>query len=277
MSSAIIGGLMKSDISPERVRVVDPDPSVQQRFKNAWGISVEPTFTASHAIADVLVLAVKPQVMGEVLGGIAPHLPSQSDSPVIISIASGISLETLNRGLPHPQHPRPIVRAMPNTPALVGDGMTALVGNEAMGDHHQSWVTHLMTQVGECLWLDDEKDMDLVTALSGSGPAYFFLLAEKLIEAGIKQGLDRAVAQQLITQTALGAGQMLHVSTESPATLREKVTSPGGTTEAALSVFANHHFDKLVSEAVEAAKQRSEALGTSPISSQSTPDHPKEN
>ncbi len=256
MASALIGGLIGSDVSPERVQVVDPSAERRELLATKWGISAHAALDETATQVDVLILAVKPQIMPEVLAQIRPHL-SNDPCPMIISVASGINLHAIETAL----GPRPVVRTMPNTPALVGAGITALVSNEALEDTHRQWANDLMGRVGECVWLDDEADIDLVTAISGSGPAYFFALTEHLVTSAIQHGLSPTIAEQLAHQTAHGAGQMLKTREASAALLRQQVTSPGGTTEAALNVLNQNQFAQIVDEAVSAAQARSQALG----------------
>lgn len=256
MASALIGGLIEAGVDPERVRVVDPSDERREVLHAQWGINTQDTFDHKAAKVDVLILAVKPQVMPEVLAEIS-HYSNEDQSPMVISVAGGINLDTIEASL----GPRPVVRTMPNTPALVGAGVTALIGNDRLEDKHRRWANDLMGRVGECVWLDQEAQMDLVTAISGSGPAYFFALTEQLVASAIKHGLSPKLATQLAHQTAHGAGQMLKRQDVAAAVLRERVTSPGGTTEAALNMFNDHGFAEMVDQAVEAAQSRSQALG----------------
>lgn len=256
MATALIGGLIEAGVSPDRVRVVDPSDERREVLHAQWGIDTQGAFDDQAANVDVVILAVKPQVMPKVLAEISPHL-TKDQSPMVISVAGGISLDTIEASL----GPRPVVRTMPNTPALVGAGITALIGNGALEDQHRQWADDLMGRVGECVWLDEEAQMDLVTAVSGSGPAYFFALTEHLVASAIQQGLSPELAEQLAHQTAHGAGQMLKKRDVAAAVLRERVTSPGGTTEAALNVFNAHGFAEVVGQAVKAAQSRSQALG----------------
>lgn len=256
MASALIGGLMEAGVSPERIRVVDPSGERRDALHARWGIHTQDTFDDVAAQVDVLILAVKPQIMPEVLAKISHYL-NEDQSPMVISVAGGINLDTIGASL----GPRPVVRTMPNTPALVGAGITALIGNDRLENKHRQWADDLMGRVGECVWLDQEAQIDLVTAISGSGPAYFFALAEHLVTSAIQQGLSPELAEQLAHQTAHGAGQMLKSRDVAAAVLRERVTSPGGTTEAALNVFNARGFAEVVHQAVKAAQSRSEALG----------------
>lgn len=256
MASALIAGLIESEVSPKRIQVVDPDPKVTDSLHNRWGVAAANTCQPSAIDVDMLVLAVKPQVMAEATAGILPHL-SSANTPMVLSVASGISLASLEGMLGE----RPMVRAMPNTPAMVGVGMTAMVANGRLNEKQRNWAFDLLSRVGACVWLDDEQALDLVTALSGSGPAYFFALAEQMIQAATARGMSLELAKTLVHQTALGAGQLLAQAGADAGALRAQVTSPGGTTEAALAVFDRHQFSKLIDQAIEAAMQRSQTLG----------------
>jgi pyrroline-5-carboxylate reductase len=255
MASALLAGLMDSDVPPSTLHVIDPSEEVQQRLSQQWGITVAALYDANTPQADVLVLAVKPQMMAAALATVAPHLP-KLDQPLIISVASGISMASLATVLGQ----RPMIRTMPNTPATVGAGMTAMVSNERARDTHRRWAEDLMGRVGQWVWLDEESNLDLVTAVSGSGPAYFFALAEEMIHAAVTRGLSPEIARTLVHQTAYGAGQLLVHPEAVASALRQGVTSPGGTTEAALEVFDRYKFHSLVDEAIEAALQRSKVL-----------------
>ena len=259
MASAIIGGLLATDASPQSIRVVDPDEKVRDRLRHDWEIATHAQPNEHTQAADVVVLAVKPQVMPQALSSLAKLWPA-TDGPVVLSVAGGITLDSMAKALGD----RAIIRCMPNTPALVGAGITALVGNDHTTAAHRQMATHLMGQVGACVWLDDEPLLDLVTAISGSGPAYFFALAEHMVSAAINRGMDPKLARALVHQTAQGAGQMLADTELDAATLRHNVTSPGGTTEAALNVFAAGKLDAIVDEAIDAAWRRAHALGQPP-------------
>jgi len=266
MASAIIGGLLTRGASPQSIRVVDPDASVCERLKAEKGIDATQTLEAAWLGVDVVVLAVKPQVMPEALEQLAALWPA-SNPPMVMSVAGGITIDRMAKTL----GAQAIVRCMPNTPALVGAGITALVGNALTSAEHQQLASHLMDQVGTHVWLDDESLLDLVTAVSGSGPAYFFALAEHMINAASARGMDDALAKALVHQTALGAGKMLGAEGMDASTLRRNVTSPGGTTEAALTVFDSADFGATVDQAIEAAWQRAQALGQTATPSSPTP------
>jgi pyrroline-5-carboxylate reductase len=233
--------------------VFDVDPAKAEAARAIGAVPVE-TATELAGASDALILAVKPQGMDAALRPLAPVLPGQT---LVVSIAAGISIsyleERLGRG-------RRIARVMPNTPALVQAGAAAAAFSAACAEEDKDTVQALFGAVGHIERVD-EAHMDAVTALSGSGPAYFFRLTELLTEAAAAEGLPRDVAERLARQTLLGAGRLLTESGESAATLRERVTSKGGTTEAALRAFAEGGFDALVSKAVAAAAQRSRELG----------------
>jgi pyrroline-5-carboxylate reductase len=218
------------------------------------------TATSVAAAADraykVMVLAVKPQSMAEALQQVRALAAPDT---AILSIAAGVRLATLEAAFPAGQ---PIVRAMPNTPAQVGMSMTAVVANPHVTERERNAAGALLAAIGEVAWIDDETLLDAVTAVSGSGPAYVFLLAEYLAEAGRRAGLPDALAAQLARQTVAGSGELLAASPLSPAVLRKNVTSPAGTTEAALSVLmAEDGLAPLLDRAVAAAKKRSTELG----------------
>jgi pyrroline-5-carboxylate reductase len=205
--------------------------------------------------ADVIVLAVKPQVMKAVCVELAASIAQAR--PLLISIAAGIRIDQLAAWL---GGELPIVRSMPNTPALIGAGATGMIANHAASAAQRDQAAVILGAAGTTVWIDDEDMMDTVTALSGSGPAYFFLLVEALEDAAVAQGLPRATARVLATQTCFGAGRMLAEDGEPPTVLRERVTSPGGTTAAALEAFADGNLRALVASAIAAATERGREL-----------------
>jgi pyrroline-5-carboxylate reductase len=202
----------------------------------------------------VVVLAVKPQVMPAIRDGLRDTL--QRQRPLLISIAAGVRLDQLERWF----GALPIVRCMPNTPALIGAGATGLCANARVSAPQRAQAQHILDAAGTTRWIDDERLMDTVTALSGSGPAYFFALVEALEDAAAAQGLPRDTARALAVQTCLGAGRMLAESGEAPGELRRRVTSPNGTTQAALESFAADGLPAIVARAVAAATRRGEEL-----------------
>jgi pyrroline-5-carboxylate reductase len=205
---------------------------------------------------DVIVLAVKPQQMDAILPALAKRF---GNKPTYLSIAAGKKIAFYETALGNSAS---IARAMPNTPAMIGEGISALVGNTHLSYEGRTLVTQLLSAVGETLWLDDESLMDVVTAISGSGPAYFFTFMAALVEAGVENGLAPEIAEKLVKQTAIGASLLASQSDESLGNLTKKVTSKGGTTEAALEKFLeNKALDHLVTDAVVAAVQRAKTLG----------------
>lgn len=255
MGSSLIGGLIKDGHSPEKLIASDPDPvKLQALAKNFHIQTTTDNKQAVHA-AEVVLLAVKPQYFAAVTKDLAPALPTVK--PLIISIAAGIREASIQQWL---GGHAAIVRAMPNTPALIGCGATALFANHQVTHDQRNLAESILRAVGVIVWLNDESLMDAVTALSGSGPAYFFLMMEALHEAAIQLGLPDDTAKLLTLQTALGATRMAIESGQSLPELRRLVTSPGGTTEKALSVLEEHKLREIFSKALHAAKRRSEEL-----------------
>lgn len=254
MATSLIGGLLSMDAEANQVRVVDTNPSpLAARF----AIPCYTDYAAGIAGSDVIVLAVKPQVMAEVVKTLAGHL-NEAHYPLIISVAAGIRLQSLAQWLDKPD--APLVRVMPNTPSLVGCGAAALFANAHVNETQHELAEHILRAVGLTVWLEHEQQMDAVTALSGSGPAYFFLLMELLEKTGVSLGLSKEVARLLTLQTAFGAAKMVLESEDDAATLRARVTSPGGTTEQALNVLQEGGLSTLLEKALRAAQQRSVTL-----------------
>lgn len=249
MAISLIRGLLETDTAP--TTIIAADPSQEQRTKAAnLGIKTSEDNNTAIRQAEVVVIAVKPQIAADVVKSLDSINPQQ----LVISIAAGIDLESLQSWLPNNQ---PIVRCMPNTPALVGAGMTALYANAAVNPVHRSAAERVLEAAGKIIWVNEESMLDAVTAVSGSGPAYFFLLMEHMIKAGTELGLDAQTSKALTLQTAYGAALMAQQATESVATLRENVTSPAGTTEAALNKMLEQHVPEAVVSALHAAHQRS--------------------
>ncbi len=255
MARALIGGLLQAGHPASSIRVSDPGEKARQAAAADFGVGVTASNAQAVAGADVVVLAVKPQVMASVLTDLSAQLDTGA---LVISVAAGITLAGLETGL---GPDIAIVRAMPNTPALYGAGMTGIVANPAVERSGRAMAEEILAATGQILWLEDEALMDVVTAVSGSGPAYFFTLAEQLALAGERAGLAPAAAAQLARQTAFGAGLMLVESGLSAGELRMRVTSPGGTTQAALESFDKDGFDGLIERAVNAAIRRGHELG----------------
>ncbi|MCX7555534.1 pyrroline-5-carboxylate reductase [Xanthomonadaceae bacterium JHOS43] len=256
MGRSLIGGLIARGIPPERIAVTDPSADVRDGLVADFGIRANADAANTVRDAALVLLAVKPQVMRDVCQSLAPCLPAHA---VAVSIAAGITSAQLDTWL---GGGRAVVRAMPNTPALLGVGATGLYANSATHSDQRVLADAVMSAVGIGVWLDDETQMDTVTALSGSGPAYFFLLAEAMQAAAVAMGLPESAARALAAQTCLGAGRMLMESGEDAATLRRRVTSPGGTTQAALESFQRDEFAAIVERAIHAAKLRGAALST---------------
>lgn len=257
MATALIKGLLAQNFACQKLWAADPNNAQLQSLKNATDINVSDNNELVIAHADILVLAVKPQLIQEVL------LPLQSalaKKPLLlISIAAGISIQTLE-ALSSTQ--QAIIRCMPNTPALVQAGASALFANKLTSDAQKQSAESILAAVGTVCWLQRESDMDVVTALSGSGPAYFFLFTEALRQAAIAQGLDADIANQLALQTAYGSAKLALNSEDDIAELRRKVTSPGGTTAAALAQLEKDDFNAIIARAIDQAKARSEELAT---------------
>ncbi len=253
MGEALIGGLLAAEwTTPDGIVVVEPvEERRDELAKRHEGIGVVDVVEAAPPIADVLV-AVKPNHCEAVCRA----LPAVDR---VLSIAAGVTTASLDAWLPAGARS---VRAMPNTPALVGSGMAAICGGAASGADDLSWASEILSAVGEVVVLGEDA-MDAVTGVSGSGPAYLFLMAEAMVDAAVDVGLDPGTADTLVRQTLLGAARLLAESGEDPGRLRENVTSPGGTTAAGLAVFADHDFRDVVRRVVAAATERSVELGRS--------------
>ncbi|MBO9664672.1 pyrroline-5-carboxylate reductase [Dokdonella sp.] len=255
MARSLIGALVRGGAQPASIAVVEPNADLRGTLARDFGIAVHERAEQTSGDADVIVLAVKPQVLKQVCLDLAPQVAQSR--PLILSIAAGVRIAQLREWL---GVELPIVRSMPNTPALIGAGATGLIANAAADEVRRAQAEAILAAAGRTAWIEREELMDTVTALSGSGPAYFFLLAEALEDAAVAQGLPRETARALATQTCLGAGRMLVESGEAPATLRERVTSPGGTTAAALDAFANGGLRELAAAAIDAAVVRGREL-----------------
>ncbi len=257
MARSLIGGLITGGHPADCIRVADPDAGQREFLRSHFGVQTGADNLELAARAKVIVLAVKPQILQTVAQQLAAVI--QSSQPLLISIAAGVREPDVRRWLGG--GPLAVVRAMPNTPALVGSAASALFANEFVSEHQRQQAESLLRAVGVTVWVKDESLLDAVTALSGSGPAYFFLLMEALEQVGVRLGLNADTARLLTLQTAFGAAKMALESAESPATLRARVTSPGGTTERALAVLQEGGLEPLVAQALEAACQRAGELG----------------
>ncbi len=251
MARSLIGAMARGGADTRAIAVAEPNMDLRDALARDFDVAVHDTAAAAARGADVLVLAVKPQVMKAVCADLAPIVATTK--PLAISIAAGIRIAQLSAWF---GTDLPIVRAMPNTPALIGAGATGMIASASTSAAQRAQAEAILGAAGRAVWIEREELMDTVTALSGSGPAYFFLLVEALEDAAVAQGLPREIARALATQTCLGAGRMLVEDGEAPAILRERVTSPGGTTAAALDAFAVGDLRGLVARAVAAATRR---------------------
>ena len=256
MGGAMIAGWLERGLDPKLVFVQDPGPPPEVAALLAkHGIAVHSSLPASMPEPAVLLVAVKPQVMEAVFPPVAKHAGA---STVVLSIAAGRPISSFAK---HLSANTAIIRAMPNTPAAVGRGITVCCPNSRVTPAQRKLATELLSAVGEVGWVEDEALIDSVTAVSGSGPAYVFLLAETLANAGVAAGLSPALARQLADATVAGSGELLRRSGEDPAILRKNVTSPNGTTAAALEVLmAQNGLQPLMDAAVAAAAKRSREL-----------------
>jgi pyrroline-5-carboxylate reductase len=253
MARSLIGGLIQDGYPAAAIQVCDPDPAQRERLRGQFNIKAETNAAAIIGRCECLVLAVKPQMMQTAITEMR-ELTARSN-PLLISIAAGIRVATLEKWL---QREAPIVRCMPNTPALIQTGATALYANPRITDDQGDIAETLLRSVGLTVWLQDESLLDAVTALSGSGPAYIFLVIEAMQAAGIALGLSPEHSRLLSLQTAFGAAKMALEDEESVSILRERVTSKGGTTEKALEVFHNGQLPELFLQAMTAACKRSQ-------------------
>lgn len=262
MGRCLVGGLIGDGHPCECLRVSDPDPERLQVFGERFGVRTGNDNRSTIAGADVVILAVKPQVVRAVVEDVAETLRAQR--PLVLSIVAGLSTGVLRKwiGSEGIGPEVPIVRAMPNTPALVRSGAAALYAEAgSVGRGHRDSAESILRAVGSTVWVEDEALMDTVTALSGSGPAYFFLLMELIERAGVSMGLAPESARLLTLQTAFGAAKMALESETPAAVLRAQVTSPGGTTEQAIKTFQDCGIESIVTRALRAAEARSRELG----------------
>jgi pyrroline-5-carboxylate reductase len=252
MASSLISGLIASGHSPQHLWVSDINPDTLKALAENLNVNTSASNDAIINAVDVIVLAVKPQTLSSVAKNAAALI--QQKKPLVVSIAAGISQSSLSQWL---GADIAIVRCMPNTPALVLTGATALHANAKVTAEQRNLAENIMRSVGIALWVKDESELDAVTAVSGSGPAYYFLLMEAMEKAALELGLSEVTARLLVQQTALGAAKIALESSESPEQLRKRVTSPGGTTQCAIETFEQGGFTELVSKALHAARDRS--------------------
>lgn len=255
MARSLSGGLLKNGWKNDRIILSDPEPVQRQAIESVLGIKAFADNNEVASRADLLVLAVKPQILADVSKALTSTV--QKKKPLVISIAAGVRIEDIDRWL---GGGLAIVRAMPNTAALIGSGASGLYANDRVNDAMRNQAESILRAVGVTVWLKDEYLMDVVTALSGSGPAYFFLVMEALEQAAIESGLDPKQARLLTLETAFGAAKMALEGHEEPAQLRRRVTSPGGTTEQAVKVLEEGGLRRLFKSAMQAAGDRARAI-----------------
>ena len=255
MAAALIAGLAGQLTEGANITVVDPNPAQLARLSDSFGVRAIERLDAAAAASDIIVLAVKPQQMQEVAAGLRPLLAGQ---PLVLSIAAGIRAADLSRWL---GGYGAIVRCMPNTPALIGQGVTGMVAMAGVSDEHRNAADSVMRAVGQTVWLDEESKIDAVTAVSGSGPAYVFYFIEAMQQAAAELGLSAEQGTQLALATFTGASQLAARSADEVAVLRERVTSKGGTTYAALQSMEGAGVKQAIVAAVKAAAARGKEMG----------------
>jgi pyrroline-5-carboxylate reductase len=253
MASAIIGGLLKRGLAPAQIQVVEPFAEQAARLTAQFGVAVMASAEATLSRADLVVWAIKPQIFSQAAAPVRAH----TLTALHLSVAAGIRSDSIARWLGTER----VVRAMPNTPALIGQGMTALLARPAVTTADRQVIESVVATTGAHLWLEREEQLDAVTALSGSGPAYVFYFIEAMMEAGTEMGLDAAQARELAIATFVGASALAQASDEPPKTLRERVTSKGGTTYAALTAMEHSGVKAQFKQAMQAARERAAELG----------------
>lgn len=253
MGQALVRGLVEKSVYPQNISIFDVDKKKVDLIKKESHVRVAKSNRHCVSLSDVVILAVKPNILQEVIEEISTVV---SDNPLIISIAAGVPIAKIESFF---KKPVSLVRVMPNMPALVGAGMSAFSLGRHASQKHKKIAEGILGSFGQVVQVP-ERALDLVTAISGSGPAYFFLLAEKLIEAGHEMGLKVDIVKQLVYQTAFGSGKVMIHDPQDPEVLIERVASKGGTTEAALKVFQKQGFGKVVQDAVKAAYKRSKEI-----------------
>jgi len=255
MGEAMLAAVLEDGLAkPEAIWVSDVSTARRKALVQKYGVAAMVSNREAISDKEIVVLAVKPQTLTEVMAELKGKLkPGQ----VVLSIIAGARIDTLSKGLNHGA----IARAMPNTPAQIGEGMTVWTATPRVTGEQKGLVGAILGAMGVEIYVDDEKYLDMATAVSGSGPAYFFLMAESLIEAAVAIGLPRDMARKLVVQTMLGSGRLIQQSGEEPSQLRIKVTSPGGTTARALEQLEKGQFTELVKRAVKAAYDKARELG----------------
>jgi pyrroline-5-carboxylate reductase len=254
MASCLIGGMLANGVDKSHIMVAEPNATARQQLADQHGVSTTGDNLSAAASAEVIVLAVKPQIMSAVATHLAPAL---NHNPVVISIAAGIPISALENWL---GTNATLIRAMPNTPAMVQSGATGLYANRPLNSEEKKPIESIFDAVGFTCWVAEEKLIDAVTAVSGSGPAYFFLVYESMQKVGQELGLDAKVAAELTLHTALGAARLALSSDKTASELRQQVTSPGGTTQAAIECFQSGGIEDVFRKAMVSALERAEQM-----------------
>jgi pyrroline-5-carboxylate reductase len=253
MASAIIGGLLRQGLSASQLEVVEPFAAARDKLRQQFGVLARERAASALERSSLVVWAVKPQTFRQAAAEVRPY----TGQALHLSIAAGIRSDSIARWLGTQR----IVRSMPNTPALIGKGITALYARTGVSAQDQARAEQVISTTGEWLWVTDEAQLDAVTALSGSGPAYVFFFLEAMTRAGVQMGLSQEDAYRLSLGTFAGAAELARASDDPPEVLRQRVTSKGGTTEAALRALESDQVQALFIKAVEAARQRARELG----------------
>ena len=251
MARSLIGGLVATGMSNKDISVSEPKADLREKLTKDFGVNALEENASAVMGADVVVLAVKPQILQEVLIPLGNLIAETR--PLLISVAAGVTSSSIERWVGG--HPA-LIRVMPNTPALIGAGISALYANSNVSDDQRGLAEKIMAAVGKTVWIKEETLMDAVTAVSGSGPAYFFYVMQAIHDAAVREGLDAQTARLLSLETALGAARLAIESTEDPGSLQKQVTSPGGTTEAAIRVLNESRVGDALQQAVSAARAR---------------------
>jgi pyrroline-5-carboxylate reductase len=255
MGNAILGGLLtKEVVAPDQIIAADPSEKARQEMVSRYGVRVTDDNLDAATQAQIMVLCVKPQIIDKVLPALYGRV---SHLELVVSIAAGVTLKTIEEGLVHMN----VVRAMPNTPGQIGEGISVWTSAPEVGPEQRDEAQQILEAMGQAIYVDDEKYIDMTTALSGSGPAYVFMFIEAMIDAGVKMGFSRSIAQALVMQTVSGSAAYLAHTGEHPTILRNQVTSPGGTTAAGLYELERGGLRTAVADAVQAAYERAQALG----------------
>lgn len=255
MAHSIIGGLLASGWNADQIHVSDPQEEQRIRLQQKFSVEVYQDNLSCVQHGEIIVFAVKPQMMREAVSSVSHLL--QTNQPLILSIAAGIRIADMIRWI---GAQLPIIRVMPNTPALVGSGVTAMLANPRTTEQQRLTAQSVMQSVGPVVQVESERDIDVVTGISGSGPAYYFKLMEIMIESAETNGLDQQAARTLVLETALGAARLALASDHPPDQLRRQVTSPGGTTQAALSFMEANGIDRIIADGIQAAIEKSNEL-----------------